>query len=81
MLRVRAGYIPAKDLQLYFLQLLLVRSNKCIKIYKSLQQLLLSSEMLKILIFTHTSYIDVTLVFIHELVVRARQLFLCSSVG
>ena len=65
---------------MYLSQLLLVRSNKWIKftlkisIYKSLQQLVQSSEMLKILIFTHTPYIDFTLVFIHELVVRARQL-------
>ena len=29
----------------------------------------------------HTAYISVTLVYIHELVVRARQLSLCSSVG
>jgi hypothetical protein len=35
----------------------------------------------KILIFAHTSYIGIILVFIHELAVRARQLSLCSSVG
>ena len=50
-------------------------------IYKYVQQLVLSSEMAKILAFTHTPYIGITLIFIHELVVRARQLSLCSSVG
>ena len=33
------------------------------------------------LIFTRTPYIAITSLFIHELVVRARQLSLCSSVG
>jgi hypothetical protein len=40
--------------------------------------LVVSSEIPKILIFTHTSYIHITFVYVHELVVRARQL---DSVG
>ena len=42
-------------------------------------QLIISSEISQILIFTHTPYIGITLVFIHDRVVRARQLSLCSS--
>ena len=66
----------------------LVRSNQCkkysleISIYKSLhKQLVLPSEMPQIVMFIHTPYIGITLVFIHELAVRVRQLSLCSSVG
>ena len=36
--------------------------------------IILSSEMAKILVSIHTPYIGTTLVFIHERVVRARQL-------
>jgi hypothetical protein len=43
-----------------------------IPFYKSLQQSVLSSEIPKIVIFTHTPYIGITLVYIHELVGRAR---------
>jgi hypothetical protein len=38
-------------------------------------------DLTKILIFTHTSYIGITLVFIHKLVVRARQLSLCAQLA
>ena len=39
-----------------------------------LLQLVVSSEMPKILIFTHMPYIGITFVYIAELVIRARQL-------
>jgi hypothetical protein len=39
------------------------------------------TKMPKIPIFTHTSYIGITLVFIHKLVVRARQLSLCAQLA
>jgi hypothetical protein len=51
-----------------------------VEIYQSGENILLkgfvviSCEMPKIMIFTHTLCIGITLVFIHELVVRARQL-------
>ena len=48
-------------------------SKIVISIYKSLQQLVVSSEMLKILIFTNTPYIGITFVYVQEL--RARQLY------
>ena len=49
-------------------------SKIVISFYKSLQQLVVSCEMLKILIFTHTPYIGITFVYVQELVLRARQL-------
>ena len=56
-----------------------------ISIYKSLQQLVVFEWDVKTPDIystqSHTPYIDINLVFIDELMIRARQLSLCSSVG
>ena len=62
-----AGSISARDLKLHFSLLLLVRRNKFLQI--STRQF----PSTEVLIFTHNLYMAV-LVYIHELVVRARQL-------
>ena len=69
------------------LHMLLVMSNKYKKILlknsicKSLLQGVIASEMPKMLLFTHIAYIGIHFVFIHEFVVRVRQLSLRSSDG
>ena len=82
-----ADSIPTRwsitSIYLHFSQLALVTSEEIpleICTYKSFQQLVTgSSEMRKVLIFTRTPYIGITKVFIHEVVVSARQFSLTAQ--